>query len=342
MDDNEVEPGSHLILYHNKDMDGFASAALVRHHLMVNKKVSKSKIFLAGFDYNGARFVESDRICVDNPELPAAPSMFQVKGRHVWMVDISILPEDMLKLHHQTVGNLSFNWYDHHINAIRDSEKYGYEKANGARLDGASACEIIGAHLLKLSPTTTPGRMIQLLGIYDTWRKTGQSWDEALKFQYGIRYVPEADPTHPQSPEFWNSLLTQKFSMKAYGVLMAQGSTVFTSFAVEYKFNLKRAFMIRWKGMDVLCLNHSAQSALFEHATQKFDAGMMFRMESNGLWRCSFYKRNPECDVDLSLIMTEIDPPRDGYKGGGGHRDAAGCLMNTGTLMEILNNHRYE
>ena len=83
-------------------------------------------------------------------------------------------------------------WIDHHITAINDSEKYGYNKMEGIRQIGTAAVELTWNYFF--SNVTKPD-IIQYLGAYDVWQKTRFSWDSiivpvqlGLKIKYGLNY----------------------------------------------------------------------------------------------------------------------------------------------------------
>ena len=149
-----------ICYYHNRDLDGFCSGAIMR--------LKFPDAEFVGYDY-GQPFE-------------------QIVGEEVIMADVSLPMPTMQKI--AQASGFRFTWIDHHASAIKDyNEFFGgieVEQINAVLQDGISACEIAWSYFF--SDKQMP-RTVRLLGQYDTWRNQDkEEWNnEILPFQYGMR-----------------------------------------------------------------------------------------------------------------------------------------------------------
>lgn len=155
--------------YHNSDLDGFCSGAIVKY------KYPDCK--LIGIDY-GDRFPW--KILSDNEE--------------VFMVDFSLQPySDMLKLNEM----VDLTWIDHHKSAIEEHKKMPLREADTILNTSLAACELAW-HLI--FNTTLIPKAVHWLGRYDVW---DHKEVQTLPFQYGMRLRAD-DPCDNMT--FWKSV----------------------------------------------------------------------------------------------------------------------------------------
>src|ERR1700761_9115337 len=149
-----------ICIYHNKDLDGYCSGAIVK------KKYPNIK--LIGYDY-GQPFPWGE---IKDDE-------------RVIMIDVSLPMPDMFKL---SSASNSLVWIDHHISAINDFRAYseggGQHGIIAILENGIAACEGGWKYLF---PDEEMPTAVKLLGKYDTWRNQDEhEWNHAIMpFQYG-------------------------------------------------------------------------------------------------------------------------------------------------------------
>jgi oligoribonuclease NrnB/cAMP/cGMP phosphodiesterase (DHH superfamily) len=147
-----------LVIYHNADLDGICSAAIVNYHL---EDLPGSVV------YHGANY--GDPIPWDKI----------TEAEQVFIVDFSYPMVDMIKILRAAVHLV---WLDHHKSAIDEAAKCGFAPAGYRQRQGKAACELVWEYLSK--GTGVPVA-IQLLGRYDIWDFNDEPL--ALPFQYGMR-----------------------------------------------------------------------------------------------------------------------------------------------------------
>jgi oligoribonuclease NrnB/cAMP/cGMP phosphodiesterase (DHH superfamily) len=152
-----------LVVYHRVDYDGIFSC-LIAKKAMENKGLQVETL---GWNYRET--------------LPDIDHLLQ-RYATITLVDISFPPELMLKLRESS----RVIWIDHHITALEDSAKQGYQDLPGIRETGTAACELTWTYF---NPHSNAAPMIiQLAGAYDVWNKTRFDWDrDVLPLQYGLK-----------------------------------------------------------------------------------------------------------------------------------------------------------
>jgi oligoribonuclease NrnB/cAMP/cGMP phosphodiesterase (DHH superfamily) len=153
-----------ICYYHNTDLDGISSAAIVKHRF--------PDVSLHGVNYN-------DKVKVpDNTTL-------------IIIVDFSFPMHIMEEM--QNICPVI--WIDHHHSAIEEFNQYHKLKnITAVHLIGRAACELTWRHFF---PEQALPTAIHLLGIYDTWRINEKPshfdlvqspWENiTLPFQYAVR-----------------------------------------------------------------------------------------------------------------------------------------------------------
>jgi oligoribonuclease NrnB/cAMP/cGMP phosphodiesterase (DHH superfamily) len=145
-------------IYHNRDLDGFCSGAIIR--------LKYPEARMIGYDYGQDLEIES------------------LKDKDIIMADVSMPMEDMLKI---SAIAKSFLWIDHHKSAIEDFKAIqDIHNIESVLEIGTAACELTWRTLF--SSRNTPNT-VKILGDYDVWRNEDQHiWNtRTLPFQYGMR-----------------------------------------------------------------------------------------------------------------------------------------------------------
>ena len=156
-----------VCIYHSIDLDGWMSAAIVKHWYNKIEGLPEDDISFIGFNYGESI-----------PDLSECDKVI--------LVDISFPKETMKKL-----SNLedNFIWIDHHISAIKDNyfmlengNEYIY---NGMRDIQFAACELTWKYFFPDEPIP---EIVRLLGRYDCFGHKGTEEElEVLQFQYAAR-----------------------------------------------------------------------------------------------------------------------------------------------------------
>jgi len=227
----------------------------------------------------------------------------------VFLVDLSFPIEEMQKLNNRE--SINFIWIDHHKSAIEDADSHGFNPL-GIREIGKGACELCWnyCHGDQIVPRT-----VKLLSQYDVWDNSdSDNWENSiLPFQYGMRTIcdnPDSFPT-PLLHEEDADLLIDSLIDKGRGILDYQKSLNTKA--------CKSAFGRIFHGYKAVCVNSSFfNSTTFSGILEIETFDLMINCQFNGVnWALSFYSTNK--NVDCSRIAKMY--------GGGGHLQAAGCLM---------------
>jgi len=279
--------------YHSADLDGYASAAIVK---------SKYKdAILRGIDY-GKDF----------------PLNEINKNDSVMMVDFSIQPfVKMVEL--QSHCNLV--WIDHHKSAIENYRKFVNENPNfsisGLLGIGAGACQLVWEYLY---PYCKIPYWVKLLSNYDVW---DHSDPNTLFFQYGMR----VKDVHPESENWYLKDLDAvdletEFIIKDGKLILDYQKRQDEIYVKSYGFettllrgNLDYGVKSEYKAIAVN--KGMTNSKIFDSVwdSNKYDVMVTFcKLPETPLWTVSIY--SDKNNVDCSLIASSHC--------GGGYKGAAG------------------
>jgi len=285
--------------YHAADLDGQASAAIVKH-----------------------RYPETELIGMNYGD-PFPWETIQL-GEDVWMVDFHLQPfGDMVRLSHLCC----LTWIDHHKSAIEEANKFSFIASGDQRLSvDYAACEMTWKECFRSDeePPFPPlpsqefypplPMSVFYLGRYDIWKHAEHPG--ALQFQYGMRFQED---TNPDNQTFWEKIL-HDFDIKE---IMELGKIILT---YEERQNAKYcsacAFEVELDGLRCIAINRGLTGSLSFKSVYdpaKHDAMLSFVMRKRGQWTVSIYADKAE--VDASAICKA--------RGGGGHRGASGFTCET-------------
>jgi oligoribonuclease NrnB/cAMP/cGMP phosphodiesterase (DHH superfamily) len=253
-------------IYHNCDLDGFCSGAIIK------KKYPEAK--MVGHDYG----IEFDFDRIDGP---------------VIMADISLPMKDMVELASKSGWKLT--WIDHHISAIKDYSEYTKDSESfciAVLEDGIAACEGTWKYLF---PDQDMPLSVKLLGEYDTWRNGDKvKWeDEILPFQYGMRLRCNSVDTFPSyilesDDHVWD--------------VIEEGKTVIRYQSQTSELQCKTAaFETEFEGLRAICLNGGGfNSNAFEsvYNESKHDLMIPFQWKKDK-WVVSLYTTKDEVDCSV-------------------------------------------
>jgi len=288
-----------LCYYHNKDLDGFFSGAVIKYKF--------PDVELRGWDYKDP-----------------VPNFEEMEGfDEIILIDITF-PLDVL----QYIGEQkNLTVIDHHISfkkqvdgyiqkgieesTVDTSKKYPSLSFEYIFDDKMSACELGFKHYFGYVPP-----IVELVGKYDTWRANGtDEWEDSV---LPMKYYLYGKVNKPEDVnELWfmsdklmidflkNDAITIGKSIMEYERKMDESKTNSYSFEKEV-----------FGGLKALCINTNFMSS--ETMITKFDSSkhdLMIGFAYNGKnWGVSL--RSVEGGVDVSEIAKA--------RNGGGHKGAAG------------------
>lgn len=319
------------MLYHSIDIDGYMSAAIVKHFYNTQRYCSVCDRKL---DSNS---VGSTTCCggittLDNIDFigynygDPIPDLSEYDK--VIMCDISFSKDIMRELRrdkfNHVTGEDNLIFIDHHLSAIKDSELEFYSDCSGLRDTKYSACELTWQYFFPNKPMP---EIVRLLGLYDSFRNKGTDEEQkVLEFQYGARQV------------IWNYetaydrlLETIKFE-KALLNIHLSGASIYDYLCTEAKQTYKNGFKITLFGEDYItyqfiCINKERFNPInfgIDYHKDGYDGCACFHY-ANGMWNFSLYNDNGK--VDCSAIAKQY--------GGGGHLSASGFRIKN--ITQIIN-----
>ncbi len=278
-----------ICIYHSRDLDGFASGAIVK------RKYPNAT--LVGYDYKQP--IPWDKI-------PA--------GVPVIMIDVSLDMPDMEALAKHS--NMQLTWIDHHISKIKEFEAYAADRESFmvvALKDGISAAELAWKYF---NPGSTMPVAIRLLGEYDTWRNDDKDrWDnEILPFQFGMRARCNSPETFPPHLFYVTGYETMP---KQIEEVINEGKGILSYISKTNQLLCRRgSFEADFMGYRAICLNAGGvNSDTFSSVYDPNIHDIMMPFFYDGhKWIFSIY--TTKSDIDCSMLAKQ--------NGGGGHRQAAG------------------
>lgn len=288
-------------IYHNRDLDGFASGAIIKHVYPDAEMI--------GYDYS-----------------EPTSKIFEVLNRRalsgevgpVIMADVSLPMNLMLRI--AQASKFNFTWIDHHISAINEYKSFtdgGEAFCNAVLENGISACEGVWKHLMGSSIPTA----IVMLGEYDTWRNEDKyRWEnQILPFQYGMRQLCNSLESFPKK-YLTNGPHVHKTVENGKLIMSYQNS-------INEKQCKTASFEHDFDGLRAICLNGGGfNSNVFNSVYDESKHDIMMPFQFNGKnWTVSLYTTKE--NVDCSVLAKK--------QGGGGHKKAAGFQVDD--IRKIFN-----
>lgn len=254
-----------ICFYHSADLDGKASAAIV--------KLAYPDTELYGIDH-GQSFPWD-----------------KIQGRKVWMVDFSLQSfQDMIRLQKEAK---ELTWIDHHKTAIDNMKKSGV-KFQGIQRNGIGACALVWEYIY---PNEKVPYAIQLLAEYDVWNHTNP---DTLPFQYGFGLYGDV---RLDDSNFWKDVVDEYDSQSKVIHTIGIGKQILNYLRLQNKQIAKTlCFDLDFEGLHFLAANYGPCNAqVFDSLWDEdnYDGILVFSFRKDH-WRVSLYtvKEN----VDLSTI----------------------------------------
>ena len=324
-----------VCIYHSIDLDGWISAAIVKHWFEQEKE-----------RLNGREEVTMDFIGYNYGQ--PIPDLSEYN--RVIMCDISFPVEEMDNLNFRLRNN--FIWIDHHISAI----DFNFKDHNGLRNIKFAACELTWLYFMtnvnKLHfddrDIETMPEIVRLLGLYDSFRhKNTNEETKVLEFQYGARQVisdyenayhelliaiDEQNKTRDEVLTTYRFEDIHVMGMSIYKYLCTEAKQ---SYKNGFEITLQEPFVGEWgSGKDnrkFICINKERFNPIsfrIDYHADGYDGAMCWHLGADKTVNISFYNDNGQ--VDCSAIAKEF--------GGGGHRGAAGCRMSINDFNKLISN----
>ena len=304
------------IIYHNKDLDGKASAAIFyRNQIMYGEN---AKLF--PYDY-GEKL--DTRL---------------FKGKNTVMVDVSM---DMERMELLSKSCLEFIWIDHHISAFEKFNNYCNEKnykITERKINDLikcyqvseinltyyysnilAACEIC-SKLFSNNMNRISLELISALGQYDTWRNTDEKklfndkiWEtEVIPIQYALRSFSKVEDISNMITKI-NAGTTNLKNIIDYGDYCYNYQKNISYDQCKLKYG--EYVFEELKVIALNTLNHSSQSFDGFYFKELYDAMLVYSFNAKkNMWDVSLYTTKD--DVDILSIAKKYD--------GGGHQKACG------------------
>lgn len=306
-----------LVIYHSADFDGVMSALVCRKYLLdyrAQNRITLS-IYLTGWTY-GDEMINPDEIL----------RMYDL----IYMVDISF-PVDIMK---KLTDSGKVVWIDHHITAINDSVQYGYAGCQGIRRMDVSACEAAWDYLY---PNIPCPKLIQYLSAWDIFDKARFDWvGDVLPLQFSCS---ERYGLHPQN--WFNDIdrLLQD-NETCLEQLIRDGRMIYRYVQRRYdnavsKYGFEVLVDNRLRG---ICMMSTTFSSLqFMSVLSKYDCCVVVNRKSNDLYNVSLYIEPSQNTSGIDFNAGEYMKT---YYNGGGHKGAAGGLLNFEQFTNLVKNQK--
>lgn len=351
-----------VCIYHSIDLDGWMSAAIVKHwyekehygntlhhgNAIVDPNEGLHSLTFIGYNYG-----------------QPIPDLSEYDK--VIMCDISFPIEEMEKL--RQIFQDKFIWIDHHISAINATKERLNDYYDGLRDTKFAACELTWKYFMedikgapdKESIENPMPEIVRLLGRYDCFGHKGTNEEQSvLEFQYGARqcisnYEEAYVYLHKHIEASKGAMLS--FDISIDGILN-KGKAIYQYLCKEAKQAYKNGFEIfigqsTTKVVDIatvpdleeetlrnaygkylpfkfICINKERFNPInfgIDYHKDGYDGCACFHY-ANGMWNFSLYNDNGL--VDCSVIAKQY--------GGGGHKGAAGFILNNANFNNLIFN----
>lgn len=300
-------------IYHHDDLDGFFSREIVKKFL---KLEFNEEPICREINY-GIPFDDHD---VDHEE------------DRIFVVDFCLQPkEQMLKLIEEAGKNLT--WIDHHKTSVELIEENPWilEKSNVKVESGKkAACELCWEYFF---PAEETPNSIQIISQFDVWNHDGDfKWVEQVepfKLFMETKDISEKDIEQFSPEEMNGCILIGKY-------IREHSQKVDNSIVLENAHKIILRVPGTKKEYSAIVLNSAkrgSQQFISTYSPIKFDLMLVYRNSKGKHWTISLYSENNK--VDCSDIAKRIGAAGK-FGPGGGHKGAAGCQVDTETLVKIL------
>jgi len=326
-----------VCIYHSIDLDGWMSAAIVKHYFTTERKGGTQ-------DYIGYNYGQPIPDLSEYDRVIMCDISFKTKDLSVEAI------QPMINLYERYGSN--FIWIDHHISVINDvfnyANKYEYDLdlPCGLRDTKFAACELTWKYFFPDKPMP---ELVRFLGRYDCFGHKGTDEEQkVLEFQYGAR------ETIDNYEEAYKCLIDSingrvkgiRYADSIEGVIWKSGAPIYRYLCTEAKQTYKNGFEIELSepfmnitrdnfGKQIstlrrkfICINKERFNPVnfgIDYHKDGYDGCACF-WYANGKWNFSVYNDNGE--VDCTLIAKQFD--------GGGHKGASGFILDNEQFNKLM------
>lgn len=328
-----------VCIYHSIDLDGWMSAAIVKHWFI--NKYDKVRIYnnsdqteLISYYTNPNPKNDETLVFIGYNYGDPIPDLSEYDK--VIMCDISFPLINMDSIaSNVSIIQRDFIWIDHHISAIKECSierdgKYiaGY---GGIRDTNFAACELTWKYFFPNEPMP---EIVRLLGRYDCFGHKGTNEElKVLEFQYGARSVI----SNYEQAYKWLSAEEEKDYFMGYNtidIILDKGKAIYQYLCSEAEQIYKTGFILYLdetlyddnnkpnckQKQKFICINKERFNPInfgIDYHKDGYDGAACFHY-ANGMWNFSLYNDNGA--VDCSIIAKQF--------GGGGHKGASGFRID--------------
>ena len=347
-----------VCIYHSLDLDGWMSAAIVKHWWLTNISSNEKAIGELVIANDAIQdYVAKEPIYKDTHNLwfigynHGQPIPDLSKYDMVIMCDISFSKEEMQNLILWLGKN--FIWIDHHISAISAIKNPIWIVDVSLNIEGMqdtkfAACELTWKYLF---PNEIMPEIVKLLGRYDCFGSRGTDEElKVLEFQYGAR---QCISNYEEAFKYLkNDILDSEDGISILneesiiGGIWDSGKSIYQFLCTDAKQSYKNGFVIALPykhdyhgGMqpatpsnkvNFICINKERFNPInfgIDYHLEDYDGAACFHITKEGKVAFSLYNDNGF--VDCSVIAKQF--------GGGGHKGAAGFICDLETFKQIIN-----
>lgn len=310
-------------VYHSIDLDGWMSAAIVKHWFSKQEVPTNEPGVFNTIDFIGYNYGQP------------LPDLSQFD--RVIMVDVSFPKDAMYNLNLEISEKLIY--IDHHISAIKDIFEgafNGESAIDGIRDTKYAACELTWNFFFPDEPMP---EIVRLLGRYDCFGHKGTDEElKVLEFQYGARrIITDVDSAY----NYLTTAMSHSGDLE-FGILV-EGAAIYQYLCTEAKQTYKNGFeiMFYWAepnntstvptqcSAKFICINKERFNPInfgIDYHKNGYDGCACFHYDGiRQVWAFSLYNDNGL--VDCSVIAKQFS--------GGGHKGAAGFV--TKDIKQFIN-----
>lgn len=302
-------------IYHHNDLDGEVSREIVRKYIREN---SNEAAICREINYG----MEFDDSAVDYDR------------DYIYVVDFCLQPQEkMLELIKKSGQNLV--WIDHHKTSVQLLNEHEEVRQSGAHIfiesGRRAACELCWEFFY---PETDVPNQVKLISQYDCWNKNGEyNWNkEVVPFKMWAETVDIDKDFLINAANYELDVCYQ-----AGELIQKYLSSVDRLIVQENAYITKLKVPDTEQELSTVVLNSSKKgSSQFEdtYPLSQYNLLLTYRNTKGQYWTLGLYSENP--DVDCSEIAQKLGALGP-FGPGGGHKGAAGCQVDTKTLIKIIN-----
>lgn len=319
-----------VCVYHKIDLDGWMSAAIVKHWF--SKELEQYPTKYNDVDFN--KHINDNITFIGYNYGDSIPDLSGYD--RVIMVDCSFPKVEMEKLFDRLGEN--FIWCDHHKSALQMMFTEGERSVHplGRQNVSYAACELAWQYFF---PNENMPEIVRLLGRYDCFGHKGTDEElKVLEFQYGAR---QCITNYEDAYNYLHNCLIQEGQIIENSILL-NGKCIYEYLCTDAKQSYKNGFSLflreplstcikdpsDFPERKFICINKERFNPInfgIDYHADGYDGAACFNRRSDGNWTFSLYNDNGL--VDCSVIAKTF--------GGGGHKGAAGFV--TKNIEQIIN-----